>query len=344
MAGAAAILVEEVRKEYPARRRLGVRRGGGGGATQALRGVSLAVAEGEMVGVLGPNGAGKTTLVKIVSTLLSPTSGRVTVGGHDVVAHPLRARRVMGLVTCDERSFYWRLSGRHNLEFFSRLYRVPPKIAADRIEMLLEVLGLMDAAGRPFHGYSTGMKQKMAIARGLLADPRVILYDEPTRALDPLSAQNIRRWIAENRQRSPRTAHLLATNLLHEAERLCDRVVIVSHGAIIAQGTVDEIRRRWAQRSFAVHRVVCRGFVPDGRLRPDPERGIVDVEVEAREEDRLTLRVRAAEDSDALSAALGAILAAGGTVLRCETERTSFDEVFCGLVEGAAIAAGGAGR
>ena len=147
----------------------------------ALERVSFAIEEGETVALLGPNGAGKTTLLKIIATLLYVSSGRVLIHGHDVTGDPLRARRLIGLVTSDERSFYWRLTGRQNLAFFAALYRLPARTLADRVADLLDVTGLTEAADRSFHTYSSGMKQRLAIARGFLADPRIVMYDEPTR-------------------------------------------------------------------------------------------------------------------------------------------------------------------
>jgi ABC-2 type transport system ATP-binding protein len=329
VAVAPAILVDAVTKRYPGRPRWPE---GGDSAPLALAGVTLAVGEGETVGLLGPNGAGKTTLLKIVSTLLYPTSGRVVVAGCDTVRSPRAARRAMGVVTCDERSFYWRLSGRHNLEFFAALYGIPAARARERIGDLFEALGLAQAADRPFHSYSSGMKQKLAIARGLLGDPAVLLYDEPTRSLDPLSAQNIREWIAANRRRSPRTAHLLATNQLAEAEQLCDRVVIINGGTVIAEGTVAEIRERFRKNGQAAHRIRYRGPALNGNLRAAPDRGLLEVAEPAREGDVTTLSLRTADGSDGLSLALQAILGAGGVVLDCASETAPFDEVFCSIV------------
>src|SRR5713101_7465627 len=223
--GVPALLVEHVSKSYVpwSLSRFLVSRPSKG---NALTDVSFTLKHGETVGLLGPNGAGKTTLLKIIATLLAPTSGRILIQGEDPAADVMRVRRSMGLVTCDERSFYWRLNGRQNLAFFATLYGVPARQASERVEMLLEATGLKEAAGRPFHSYSSGMKQKLAIARGLLANPGIILYDEPTRSLDPLSTQNIRNWLAKHRDTLPLTAHLIATNQLAEAEQLCDRVLI----------------------------------------------------------------------------------------------------------------------
>jgi ABC-2 type transport system ATP-binding protein len=329
-----AVVVEHVSKEYLRRRLLRRRTAGEMGGTQALRDVSLRVEPGEMIGLLGPNGAGKTTLLKIVATLLYPTSGRVSIYGHDVLENQVHTRGMMGLVTCDERSFYWRLTGRQNLAFFAALYRLSHRQFQERSAELLEALGLSEAADRLYHEYSAGMKQKLAIARGLLGRPRLVLYDEPTRSLDPLSTQNIRRWIADRRRLDPQQTHLIATNQLDEAEQLCDRVVIINRGAIIAQGTIGEIRSRWHRGEYEIHRITCRGPLADGVLQPDPAAGLLAVEREPAEDELVRLRVRIRKGSEALSHLLRAILASPASIVSCQVEEVPFDEVFCSLVLG----------
>jgi ABC-2 type transport system ATP-binding protein len=327
-----AVRVESVSKAYQGRRWLGLRNASGV-LKHALRNVSFNVREGEMVGLLGPNGAGKTTLLKSIATLLQPTSGRIVVCGRDVESDHGGARRLMGLVTCDERSFYWRLSGRQNLKFFAALYGLPDRLAADRIAFLLDKLGLTHAGDLPYQNYSSGMRQKMAIARGLLADPKVILYDEPTRSLDPLSAQNIREWIAANHLAGPATTHIIATNQLGEAEQLCDRVLILNRGVIIAEGSVSEIRARFGSRGALVHSIRCSGFALNGSLQPEPEIGLFDLHQRRNEDGGMTIQATTNETGEALTVVLGEILKYGGTILRCETEQMRFDEVFCSLVE-----------
>ena len=334
MAGTPALSVEGISKSYPRRKLPWRRKSDGDADLQALRDVSFEIREGETLGLLGPNGAGKTTLLKIISTLLYPTSGRVVFYGQDVFENPAGIRGMLGLVTCDERSFYWRLTGRQNLSFFATLYGLSKKQATEKVETLLEVLDLTAAADRPYQGYSSGMKQKMAIARGLLSQPRLVLYDEPTRSLDPLSAQNIRRWIAENRAKFPQQTHLVATNQLHEAEQLCDRVLILNRGAVLAHGTIAEIRQKWQQGDFSVHRVTYRGFVAEEQLQPAPELGLLDVQEEAADGEQRRLRLRTRKGSEGLSLALEAIIRAGGAILACEAEQVAFDEVFCSLVLG----------
>ncbi len=329
-----ALLVENVGKTYFRRGLFGRRRGGASQSAPALQDVSFTVRQGETIGLLGPNGAGKTTLLKIIATLLYPGTGRVLLHGHDVLEDPVTARGMMGLVTCDERSFYWRLTGRQNLSFFGTLYGLSKRQTAERSEPLLETLGLSSAADRPYHTYSSGMKQKLAIARGLLAEPRLVLYDEPTRSLDPLSTQNIRNWIARKRVESPHQTHLIATNQLDEAEQLCDRVLIINRGKLIAHGTISEIRERWHAREYEVHQVTWRGVPLNGWLQADPEIGLFDVEQMAVEGPELSARLRIGRGSPALSHVLQRILDADGRIVSCQMEQVPFDEVFCSLVLG----------
>lgn len=322
-----ALSVEQVSKSYPQhtfwRHGRPVR--------PALRDVTFQVAEGEMLGLLGPNGAGKTTLLKIIATLLYPSTGRVLAYGCDVFKDPRAVRGMMGLVTSDERSFYWRLTGRQNLAFFAALYGIFGRQANERVDTLLTILGLSEAAGRPFHTYSSGMKQKLAIARGLLSEPRIVLYDEPTRSLDPLSATRIRQWILDARKQFQNQVHVIATNQLAEAEQLCDRVLIFNRGSMIACGSISEVRERWRRRDYTVHNLVYRGSGLNGRFRPDANLGLFEISEEEIGANR-KLRLRVAKSSNALSLVLAALLHSGATVIQCETEQVPFDEVFCSLV------------
>jgi ABC-2 type transport system ATP-binding protein len=324
-----ALAVDSVRKQYT--RRSWFRRSNAA-VTESLRGVSFELREGETLGLLGPNGAGKTTLLKIIATLLYPTSGKVTLFGKDVCEHPIWARRQLGLVTCDERSFYWRLSGRQNLTFFACLYGLSKKQGDERIDELLHILGLTDAAESAYLGYSSGMKQKMAIARGLLGNPALALYDEPTRSLDPLSAHKIRTWIAENQHRWEKQARILATNQLREAEILCDRILILNKGSVIAHGTVQEIRNRWDKRDYGLHQIVCAASAAAVDARTDAGQGLLSMDEESGEDGARVFKICCRRQSDGLSLALSRLLGAGLNVLRCDAEQVPFDDVFCSLV------------
>jgi ABC-2 type transport system ATP-binding protein len=212
----------------------------------ALRGVDLHVAEGQIFGLLGPNGAGKTTLLKILSCLVLPDKGRAVVGGNDT-SREYEVKRKIGLVHSDERSFYWRLSGRQNLRFFATLYDVPRRRIDSRIDELLQRVEMADAADRPLSGYSSGMKQRMAIARSLLHDPPILLMDEPTRSLDPAASLALRAFIKDELQANDGKTILIASHNLLEIQTLADRLAILIGGRVRQQGTVDEVRR-WGIR------------------------------------------------------------------------------------------------
>jgi len=208
---------------------------------RVLEGVSFDVASGEVFGIVGPNGAGKTTILKILSHLTTPTRGNASVCGFDIEREWPRAVRCIGYCISEERSFFWRLTGRQNLLFFADLLEVPAGTARARIGELLEMLDLAQAADERFMNYSSGMKQKMAIARSLLADPQVLLMDEPTRGLDPRAASRLRSFIDSYISAKGRAA-IVTTNQVADVENLCGRIAILDHGDIVALGTLAEIR------------------------------------------------------------------------------------------------------
>ena len=206
------------------------------GLVRALAAVDLEVPWGGTVALLGPNGAGKSTLLRILGTTLLPDAGEVILAGHDVVAEPAAARRSTGLVLGEERSWYWRLSGRDNLEFFAALHGLRRTAARARSAQLLAELGLSEAADRRFDGYSSGMKARLSLARALLCEPPVLLLDEPTRTLDPVAASSFRAEV--RRQADSGRAVLFATHDLHEAAALASHVVVMVRGQVRA--TTDD--------------------------------------------------------------------------------------------------------
>ncbi len=208
----------------------------------SLDSVNLKVREGEVFGIIGPNGAGKTTLIKILCTLIFPTSGNAYVNGYDVVLESSKVRQSLGLVATDERSFYWRLTGRQNLEFFANLHNFYSKKSRDRVNEVLDIVRLKDKADELFMGYSAGMKQRMAIARGLLNDPSVLFMDEPTRSLDPGAAQNLRDFIKNYIAKEQGKTIFLSTHNLEEAEQLCHRIAIFDEGKIKATGSSQDLK------------------------------------------------------------------------------------------------------
>jgi ABC-2 type transport system ATP-binding protein len=206
----------------------------------ALEGIDLRIAPGELFGLLGPNGAGKTTTVKILTTLLLPTSGTARVLGLDVVRQTQAVRRRIGFVFGGERGLYWRLSGYDNLRYFADLYRIPPAVSRRRIPELLEQLGLAGRERDKVEGYSRGMKQRLHLARGLLHDPEVLFLDEPTIGLDPLGARDLRalvRGLADQGK-----TIFLTTHYMFEADSICDRVAVIARGRIVAEGTPGSLK------------------------------------------------------------------------------------------------------
>jgi ABC-2 type transport system ATP-binding protein len=209
------------------------------GEVVALDGLDLEVSAGNVFGLLGPNGAGKTTLVRVLATLLEPTSGRASVLGHDVVAEPLAVRRRIGLAG-QFAAVDAELTGRENLEMIGRLCRLRAPEARSRAEELLERFGLLDAAERRAGTYSGGMRRRLDLAAGLIGRPPVVLLDEPTTGLDPVSRQELWRIVEELRRDG--TTVLLTTQYLDEADRLAQEIAVVDHGRIAAQGTPAQLK------------------------------------------------------------------------------------------------------
>ena len=203
----------------------------------ALRDVSFSVRPGEVFGLLGPNGAGKTTLLKILAGLILPDGGTAAVNGRDVDREAALARRDVGLVITDERSFYWRLTGRQNLAFFGTLEDIPPPAVAGRVAAMLAFVGLEADADRMVKDYSAGMRHRLGIARGLLRNPQVLLFDEPTATIDPALARELRAFIRETLCRGEGRTVCLATHNLPEAEAVCDRIAILHRGRVRACDT-----------------------------------------------------------------------------------------------------------
>lgn len=210
-------------------------------ATEALRGVDLVVQAGELVTLLGPNGAGKTTLLKILAALVTPSVGVARIHGVDVTENRRHALERVGYILAEERSFFWRLSTRENLRFFAALQGLFGRQAMRRVEELAGLLGLTDHLDRDFMDLSTGQRQRVAIARGLLADPPVLLVDEATRSLDPGRAARLRRIIRTILVERAQKAVLFATHDLEEAAALADRVVLMTEGKVACEGSFVDL-------------------------------------------------------------------------------------------------------
>jgi ABC-2 type transport system ATP-binding protein len=235
-----AIAVRDISKVFPRRHDPFLRPGG----PPVLSNVTFDVRFGEVFGILGPNGAGKTTLIEILATLIEPTSGTAAVCGSDVVRAAARVRSSIGYSGASSYAFYPRLTGAHNLELFASLYDLPRAHGRDRVRGMLEQVGLSAAAQSLVQTYSEGMKQRLSLARALLADPPVLLLDEPSRSLDATFRetfqQSLRRRVAE----SPGRAVVLVTHSLFEADTVCDRGCFLDRGTVISTGRIADLERR----------------------------------------------------------------------------------------------------
>ena len=207
----------------------------------AVNNLSFHVEKGEIFGLLGPNGAGKTTTIKMLSTLLIPTSGKAEVLGIDVSSrNEKEIRKRVNLVSGGERGLYYRLTGRQNLKFFSDLYGIPPDVQKTKISELLELFGLTDAADVKVEDYSRGMKQRIHLARALVNDPEILYLDEPTIGLDPEISREVRALV--KKMASLGTTIILTTHYMYEAEELCDRILIISNGNAVGYGSTAELK------------------------------------------------------------------------------------------------------
>jgi ABC-2 type transport system ATP-binding protein len=219
----------------------------------ALRDVQLSVNRGKILGLLGTNGAGKTTLLKILATLILPTSGRVNVDGYDVVKEQEQVKNIIGLSTIEERSFYWRLTGYQNLEFFASFQGLTSGAAKSRIQQLQEQLQLTDL-NHPFGVYSTGMRHRLGIARALLAQPQILLLDEPTRSLDPSTAHDVRHLIRDNIVGQMGCTVILTSHNLQEVEEFCDHIAILHKGQLTDCETVQALLKSKEHHSDSLAR------------------------------------------------------------------------------------------
>jgi ABC-2 type transport system ATP-binding protein len=278
----AAIEVSELCRTYRSRKGVVRRRRT---EVHALRGISFEVERGELFGLLGPNGAGKTTTIKILTTLLLPSSGTARVLGFDPAHQAGEVRRRIGHVFGGDRGLYDRLSALDNLRYFADLYRVPVREKRRRIAEMLELVGLQGRERERVETYSRGMRQRLHIARGLLHDPEILFLDEPTIGLDPVGAREVRETIAGLREQGKTI--LLTTHYMYEADELCQRIAVIADGAFVAEGTPAELKARVVDRT--VIEIETFGLPAEllDRLRAVP--GVASVATEARDQAELVL-------------------------------------------------------
>jgi len=294
------------------------------GDNLAVDGLTLETSDGEVLGLLGPNGAGKTTTIRMLACLIAPTAGEAWVAGRRVGEQNDAIRAEIGILT-EAPGLYDKLSAYRNLDFFARMYGVPADEREKRIQKYLTMLGLWEKRNDPVGTFSKGMRQKMAIARTLLHEPRVLFLDEPTSGLDPEAAKTVRDFVEELRGQG-RTV-LLCTHNLEEADRLCDRIAIFK-SRLIDLGTAEALR----EKLFG-HQTVVRLRRPlagiDEALRRLPLVKSVAVEGE-------TITIDVARSGEANPAIVRMIVENGGEVMFVEEKRHSLEHVYLSLVGGSA--------
>ena len=305
MARADAIVADALEKRY--------------GSVHALAGVTFSVRAGEVFGLLGPNGAGKSTTVRVLTTLTRPDAGRAFVAGHDVVREAVRVRRSIGYVP-QESGVDREATGRENLMLQGRIQGVPRDELRRRVDELLDLVGIADAADRVVRGYSGGMKRRLDIALGLVHRPSVLFLDEPTTGLDPEARAAM--WVeVERLAEQERLTILLTTHYLEEADRLAERVAIVSRGEIVVEGPPDELKRGLRGEAVTVELADGQGEAAAAIV------GGLDGASETTVDGRL-LRTRVPNGAQAVPAILSALEGRGVHVESVTTHRPSLDDVY----------------
>lgn len=321
-----AIEVHELRRIY--RARIGVM-GRKVKEVVAVDGISFDVREGELFGLLGPNGAGKTTTIKMLTTLLTPTSGSARILGYDLATEQEAIRPRIGFIFGGERGLYWRLNAYDNLRYFANLYHIDPDVTQRRIPELLELVGLNGRGDEKIEGYSRGMKQRLHVARALLHDPDVLFLDEPTIGLDPVAARELRTTIRGLQERGKTI--LLTTHYMFEADALCDRIGVIDRGTIVALDTPAGLKKH--VQDLSVVEVEVFGVPPEVVTRIRALTGVETVSVEDRDQRQL-LMIHSPLGAEAVAPILRVLesnaLRVGGVSVREPT----LEDAYVRLVEG----------
>lgn len=298
------------------------------GERWAVRDLNLRIERGEVFGLLGPNGAGKTTTMRMLASLIAPTTGRAAICGYDVVREPMAVRKSVGILT-EAPGLYETLTAQRNLELYSTLYELEPRYAQGQIELYLKTLGLWDRRGDKASTFSKGMKQKLSMARALLHEPQVVILDEPTSALDPEGARLVRDCISDMKN-SGRTV-ILCTHNLYEAQSLCDRVAIIK-GTLLRVDTPSQLKRSLYTRQVEVvvsgrWSVVSDQAMQELAALAATVEGVGDVEVDG---ERLVVSVM---DPEGVTPELVSALAASGArIMRVAEVEHTLERAYLDLV------------
>ena len=331
--GGSAVATDHLTRDYSGGGGLLSRRHGQTKVVRALDDVSFEIAEGQLFGLLGPNGAGKTTTIKILSTLLEPTSGKAFVKGYDVQKEPDKIRRIVNMVAGGERMLYLRLTGRENLEYFAELYDVPRAEVSRRIEGLLEIVGLSDRADDEVEKYSKGMKQRLQICRGLINDPEVLFLDEPTLGLDIDIAKDIRSLIRDKIVRQQGKTVLLTTHYMYEAEEMCERIAFLNKGKIVALGRIEELKQGLRFGTSIELTVANASESVISGMRQLPEVRNVSVADLGKAEDSPVSRLTVSSDSERIvPTVLGYLSERDCKVVSVNVRGPSLEDLFMSLV------------
>ncbi len=297
--------------------------------------VNIQVAKGELFGLLGPNGAGKTTLIKMLSTLILPTSGTAWINGIEIT-HETEVKSNIGVVTSDERSFFWRLTGRQNLEFFAALNGMTKNISQSRIAELTELLDIGSIIDDRFLTYSTGNRQRFAIARALLNQPKILFLDEPSRGLDPIATDKLHHLVQDRLNQIQGITIFLTTHDLQEAQSLCHRIAFMNHGSIRACGTIDDLQSELNLEEHFTIRVdaltketesAIKNQFPSVEIRQEPENLLSTSEGETAQ---LTVP---AKHSRQLNQIVSLLISQRSSLLSVEKQSPSLETIFSHLVQ-----------
>jgi ABC-2 type transport system ATP-binding protein len=303
--------------------------GNSNGRLVALDNASIKIHQGELFGLLGPNGAGKTTLIKILATLLLPSSGTALVDGIDVVKHPERVRRLINMVSGGEHCGYGILTVRETLWMFSQFYGIPNRVALERVDQLLKILKMEEFAKTKIGKLSTGLRQKLNFMRGFVCDPKIMFLDEPTLGLDVQIARDVRSYIRTWMRENPERTVLLTTHYMAEAEELCDRVAIIDKGKVLVCDAPQNLKKTLAGE--AVYHIEVP-MSPNGMDEYEKVNGVQQFAYEHKTHSGTTKLKFILKDESAISSVTEFLSKNGSRIISLSKMEPSLEDVFVALV------------
>ncbi|UCG25151.1 MAG: ABC transporter ATP-binding protein [Chloroflexota bacterium] len=315
------VRVERLTKSYIVRERLGMFKAQKR-TVPALKDITFEVSSGEILGLLGPNGAGKTTLIKILATLLLPTSGDAWINGYHILENENDVRASVGCMLMGDRGLYWKLTGRENLEYFGALYRLDPTARRRRAEEIIALLNLGGISERPVESYSSGQKMRLAFGKTLVNDAPLLILDEPTNTLDVPSAAELRSIVRSLNEQGKTIIY--TTHIMTEAEMLCDRVAIIDYGRLLAIGTVADLKAS-LRRDQVTH---IRGTIPDQAVTAVRALPMVRQATATTDDGEGVLTVVVGEGQESLSSMIATLHEHGASLKNIDSEELTLEDVF----------------